>query len=103
MKNETKELTPEEMTVLAKLIIAPTFKYMMKRVNNHILTNKEHSSMDINSFVILMLAILSSLDVTTLNWIEIFFKSKTGKNIESEKLRMSLFRFINDQLGVKVN
>ena len=103
MKQQTRELTDVEVRGLVKLIAAPTFKYMMRRINNNILLNEYQADMSINSFISVVIITIASLDANILKWIEKFYKLKIGQDIDFDKLKFTLTKNLNEQLGVTLN
>jgi hypothetical protein len=103
MKETPRELTDAELTEVVKLIGAPTFKYLMKRIQNNILLDKKYSDISINSFISAIVIALSSLDANTLTWVSKFYKLKIGKDIDFDKLTSTLKKNIHEQLGITLN
>jgi len=101
--NKTLEMSDKDLQYFAKLIGAPTFNYMMKRIENHVLQDKNLSNISMNSFINIIIMVMASMDANTLKWIEEFFKLKTGEVIEIDKLKYALATNLNSQLGIEVH
>lgn len=103
MKEKTLELSEQEVKMLIKNIAAPTFKYMMRRINRNIIQDKKLSQISINTFITILIASLSSIDANTLRWIEKFYKMKLGQDIDFDKLKSSLTIHLHEQLGIELH
>ncbi len=103
MKQEARELSDDEIKDFIKLIGVPTFRYLMKRINNNILLDKSNSDMSINSFISTLVITMASIDANLLKWIAVFYKEKIGKEIDFEKLQSSLIRNLHEQVGIKLH
>jgi len=97
------EISDEEMMELIRIIGKPTLEYMLKRIQNKIILDKNKSSMRVNSFLSVVIGSLAVINARTLGWLSAATKERTGKAIDIENLRLALIKNINDQLGIKVN
>ena len=100
MNKKTRELTESEIKDLVKIIGAPTYKYMMKRIQNNILLNDEMADISINSFIAVLIISLSTVDANALRWIEKFYQTQFGEKINFQKLRYALNNHLNEQLNI---
>lgn len=103
MKDSPREITEEEIKYLVQIVAAPTFKYMMKRINNNILLNSDYADMSLNSFISVLIISIASMDANLLKWIDKFYSVKTGKKIDFEKLKFSLTKNLHEQLGIELH
>ena len=98
-----KEIDDEEMMELIRIIGKPTLEYMLKRIQNKIVQDKNNSSMPVNSFLSVIIGSLAIINASTLKWISASTKERIGESIDIEKLKLALIKNINDQLEVKVH
>jgi len=97
------EISDEEMMELIRIIGKPTLEYMLKRIQNKIILDKKNSSMQVNSFLSVVIGSLAIINASILKWLSAATKERTGEVIDLENLRLALIKNINDQLGIKVN
>jgi hypothetical protein len=98
-----QEIDDEALMELIRIIGKPTLEYMLKRIQNKIVQNKNNSSMPVNSFLSVIIGSLAIINASTLKWISSSTQERLGEPIDLEKLRLALIKNINEQLGVKVN
>ena len=98
-----QEIDDEALMELIRIIGKPTLEYMLKRIQNKIVQNKNNSSMPVNSFLSVIIGSLAIINASTLKWISSSTQQRLGEPIDLEKLRLALIKNINEQLGVKVN
>jgi uncharacterized phage protein gp47/JayE len=98
-----RDLSNQEIIEIARIIGEPTFKYMMKRIDKYILSNKKQYDISVNSFIDVFIFSVAALDANMLRWISQWFKLKIGKSIDEEKLRLALMKGINGQLGIETH
>jgi hypothetical protein len=98
-----QEINDEAMMELIRIIGKPTLEYMLKRIQNKIVQDKNNSDMPVNSFLSVIIGSLAIINASTLKWISASTQARLGEPIDLEKLRLALIKNINDQLGIKVN
>lgn len=103
MNNIPEELSQEKVKKLVETIAAPTFKFLLKRIDNYIISNENNSDISLNAFMNVVLIAMASLDVNILHWLEKVSEAKTGEKINSNNLRSALIANINEQLGIKIH
>jgi len=103
MTRTAEAIEDEHMKYLIELIGKPTLKYMMRRIQNHILCDADNKDMSINSFITIIVVSLATIDSNFLRWIQSFYKEKVGEDIDFDKLRFSLAKNVNEQLGIEVH
>ena len=103
MTRSAKDVEEEHMKYLVELIGKPTLKYMMRRIHNNILSDADNKDMSINTFISIIIASLATIDANFLRWIEQFYREKVGTDIDFDKLRFSLAKNLNEQLGIELH
>jgi hypothetical protein len=101
MNIQDKKISDEHLMELIRVIAQPTVEYMIKRIQNKIVRNKKESSMDINSFISVIISSLTVINTSTLEWLSASSKDHLRNMIDIDSLRKSLIKNINDQLGIK--
>lgn len=101
--SEIKNLSDQDIQYLVKLISAPTYKYMMRRINRFILQDKRLADISVNSFINVLVVAVASMDANSLRWIEKFYKMKTGQDINFDTLKFALTKNLNAQLGIELH
>jgi hypothetical protein len=96
---KTKEISDEEVMELMRIIGKPTLEYMLKRIQNKIIKDKRHASMPVNSLLTVIIGSLAMINASTLKWLSVAPKERTGEVIDLDKLRLALIKSINDQMG----
>ena len=104
-KKTTKphEISDEKLMELITLIGKPSLEYMLKRVQNKLIQDKINSSLNINSFLSIVIGALAVINASTLKWLSCAPKEKIGEDIDIDNLRLSLISNINSQLGIVIN
>lgn len=95
-----KQMTNEDMANLIHRIAAPTFKYMMKRINNEVLKASDMKDMPLNVFLNVILTSMASVDANSLRWLQGFHKIKTNSEIDFDSLKWGFFGRLEEHLGV---
>lgn len=103
MTNPARDLSEKEIKELVILVAAPVFKYMLKRINKYILSDSTKTDISYNSLINIIIIALASMNANILNWIEEFYYANTGEKLHADKLRFSLMKNINDQMGIKTH
>lgn len=99
MTNKDNELSDEALMELIRIIGKPTLEYMLKRIQNKIVQDKNNSAMPINSFLSVIIGSLAIVNASTLRWISESTRARLGEPIDLDKLRLALIKNINDQIG----
>ena len=100
MTQKEPEISDEQLMDFIRIIGKPTLEYMLKRIQNKIIQDKNHSSMPVNSFLSVIIGSLAIINASTLRWISDATKPRLGEKIDIDNLRLSLFKNINNQLGI---
>lgn len=99
MTVKDKEISDEQLMELIRIIGKPTLQYMLTRIQNKIVQDKNNSSMPVNSFLSVIIGSLAVINASTLKWISESTKARLGEKIDIDNLRLALIKNINDQLG----
>ena len=99
MTIKDKEISDEQLLELIRIIGKPTLQYMLTRIQNKIVQDKNNSSMPVNSFLSVIIGSLAVINASTLKWISESTKARLGEKIDIDNLRLALIKNINDQLG----
>lgn len=100
MTVKDKEISDEQLMELIRIIGRPTLEYMLKRIQNKIVQDKNNCSMPVNSFLSVIIGSLAVINASTLKWISESTKARLGTTIDIDNLRLALIKNINDQLGL---
>ena len=99
-KHKPKQFTDEELMELINSISGPTFKYMMKRISNKIITDKQYDNMPIDKFIAILVSALVPVNVNVINWISNFYTASTNEKIDTEMLIHGFIGQLNSQMGI---
>lgn len=94
------ELSEKEINEIIRTIAEPVFRYVMKRIQNKILLDKKRGTMSMNSFLSVFVASMASVDANLFRWAENFYHMKTNQPIDFDKLKITYFKNLNEQLKV---
>lgn len=97
-----RKLSEEEMTDLVQKIGKSTFEHLVREININLL-EKTDIALPINIFISIVLSSIASIDANVLIWIEAFYKARFGKDIDFDKLRIFLYKNLNEQLGIEIH
>lgn len=97
------EISDEQLIELIRIIGKPTLEYMLKRIQNKIVQDKNNAKLPVNSFLSVIIGSLAIINSTTLKWISESTRARTGEpiGIDIDKLRLALIKNINDQFGLQ--
>ncbi len=97
-----KQLTNKEVEELVQKLAAPTFRYMMRRINKMLL-NPALEDYSVNSLITVLIVSLATIDANGLRWIEKYYKMKIGKDIDWNKLKEIHSINLREQLDIKIH
>lgn len=101
MSDEIREITGEEAYELIKKIAGPTFKYMMKRVHNEILSDKKYTNVSVNSLISVLMTTLATIDSNLLIWIATVYKNSAKRDVDMNQLINGLILNVTEQVKHK--
>ena|SRR5436190_10338257 len=98
-----QEYTDKEIMEFIRVIGKPTLEFMVKRIQNKIIQDKNNSKMPVNAFLLVIIGALTTINVSTLRWLSESSHPKIGESIDIDTLRLALIENLNGQLGITVN